>query len=277
MTSLIAKINLRGKKQKYRKLVTTDKQVYKSYESYIGSTYPYDPATTLDEEEWFAIENFSKTEFAIPLLTENVDSPNFDSIKRGEIGQVGYIFAKVGDVMYFQQVSKAKLVQKKCLFFVSGRLEYNDDAVSIPINDTPDAMYDRKNDKLYFQSIAGIKKIFPNIDQLYREATIGEVKEFLTLDCIQLENGFSADNVKIPNRKKIALAKDTLSKLNEEDRAAVFQYIGDYCPQIRMPTGGFSIGNEEDLRLFLFGVEQRFYTTIVGEEKRIANSIVTLL
>lgn len=276
MTSLIAKVRLRGSDNKFRKLVTTDKQIYQRSESYISSSYPYDPATTLDEEEWFVYEAFSQSDFTIPLLSENVDSPNYDSIKREEIGRIDFLFAKERQVLFFQQVSKARLVQKKRLLFVSGRPEYTDDAVSIPINEVPDAIYDKDNDKLYFRSIAGIKRIFPGIDQLYREATTEEVETFLNLDCIQLGNGFSAENVKIPNRKKIALAKDTLERLSDEEKATVFNYIGEYCPGIRTENGKFAITNEEELKLFLFGVEQRFYTTIVGSEKRIANSIVTL-
>lgn len=276
MTSLIAKVRLRGNDNKFRKLVTTDKQIYQRSESYISSSYPYDPATMLDEEEWFVYEAFSQSDFAIPLLSENVDSPNFDSIKREEIGQIEYFFAKVGQELFFQQVSKTRLVQKKCLLSVSGRLEYTDDAISIPINEVPDAIYEKDSDRLFFRKIAGIKRIFPNIDQLYREATTEEVETFLNLDCIQLGNGFSAENVKIPNRKKIALAKDTLERLSDEEKATVFNYIGEYCPGIRTENGKFAITNEEELKLFLFGVEQRFYTTIVGSERRIANSIVTL-
>ena len=72
------------------------------------------------------------------------------------------------------------------------------------------------------------------------------------------------------------MAKDTLERLNDEEKATVFDYIGEYCPEIRIENGKFAINNDEELKLFLFGVEQRFYTTIVGSEKRIANSIVTL-
>jgi hypothetical protein len=38
----------------------------------------------------------------------------------------------------------------------------------------------------------------------------------------------------------------------------------------------FSISNEEDLKKLLYGIEQRYYTTKVGNEKRLANSITTV-
>lgn len=34
--------------------------------------------------------------------------------------------------------------------------------------------------------------------------------------------------------------------------------------------------NDEELKFLLYGIEQRFYTTILGDEKRLANSIQTL-
>jgi hypothetical protein len=36
----------------------------------------------------------------------------------------------------------------------------------------------------------------------------------------------------------------------------------------------FEVGTEDELKMLLYGIEQRFYTTIVGGEKRIANSVV---
>lgn len=69
---------------------------------------------------------------------------------------------------------------------------------------------------------------------------------------------------------------DTLSKLKVADKKKVFTYIADYCPDLRVDINKFEIGSEDDLKMLLFGIEQRFYTTPVGEEKRIANSIIAL-
>ena len=57
-------------------------------------------------------------------------------------------------------------------------------------------------------------------------------------------------------------------------KGEVFTYIGEYCPELKVSETSFEVGNEEELKMLLYGIEQRFYTTIVGEEKRIANSVV---
>lgn len=50
--------------------------------------------------------------------------------------------------------------------------------------------------------------------------------------------------------------------------------IGDYCPELKVAENSFEIGTEGDMKKLLFEIEQRFYTTPVGREKRIANSVI---
>jgi hypothetical protein len=38
----------------------------------------------------------------------------------------------------------------------------------------------------------------------------------------------------------------------------------------------FKIATEEDLKALLYGIEQRYFTTPVGNERRLANSIISL-
>lgn len=46
--------------------------------------------------------------------------------------------------------------------------------------------------------------------------------------------------------------------------------------QYEMKKGIFTIGNEEDMKFLLLGIEQRYYTTPMIKENRIANSIMVL-
>ncbi|EFA5442641.1 ATP F0F1 synthase synthase, partial [Escherichia coli] len=41
-------------------------------------------------------------------------------------------------------------------------------------------------------------------------------------------------------------------------------------------TGCFEISCDEELKLLLYGIEERYYTTRFGNEKRLANSIQKL-
>ncbi len=82
--------------------------------------------------------------------------------------------------------------------------------------------------------------------------------------------------MKTTNRKKIALVKDTFLSLPKIEREQVFSYIREYCPNLKSTDDSFEVGNEEDLKMLLLGIEQRFYTTPIGKEKRIANSVIVL-
>ena len=48
----------------------------------------------------------------------------------------------------------------------------------------------------------------------------------------------------------------------------------------KVANAGITIENrkysEDELKMVLFGIEQRFYTTPVGDEKRIANSVIPM-
>ena len=138
----------------------------------------------------------------------------------------------------------------------------------------PDAIYCQDNDTLYFRRLESITSIFKGIDQIYREATDEETAQFLQSNFIQLGETYTAENVKTANRKRIALASKTISNLAPQDRDNIFTYIGEYCPALKTPDNKFAISGENELKLLLYGIDQRFYTTLVGNEQRIANSVI---
>ncbi len=56
------------------------------------------------------------------------------------------------------------------------------------------------------------------------------------------------------------------------------QLIRDYCPDLiaEEDSSKFKIASERNLKLLLYGLDQRLYTMLAGKEKRIANSIKKL-
>tara|TARA_B110000211_G_C13966252_1_gene502915 strand:+ start:881 stop:1069 length:189 start_codon:yes stop_codon:yes gene_type:complete len=58
--------------------------------------------------------------------------------------------------------------------------------------------------------------------------------------------------------------------LEGEEKTQIMDYIHGYCENISYDEGEktFSISNDEELKFLLYGIEQRFYTTILGDEKR---------
>ena len=147
---------------------------------------------------------------------------------------------------------------------------------AIVINDVPDAIYKKDDDRLYFRKFETITPIFKGIDELYREATDEEVDEFLGLGFINLQGEYSTEKVKKANRKRIALAMESLNRYTSEQKDTIFNYTNNYFPHLRFNGTSFEVRNEEDLKNLLYGIEQRFYTTVATYEKRCASAVYSL-
>lgn len=275
MNQLIAKIRDRSKtNNKFRK-VLSDEAVFTLPEN-LTDVIEYNPSTLLEDEQWYAIADFSTMPYCLDFLKDgDFDSVDYEQLDLTSFEKLDFLFSYQDEVYFFQNISKTQLVKKKLLSF-GERFNFDRNNTSIVIKEVADAIYVKNEDKLYFRKLSSISSIFPGIDQLHREATEAETTEFLSKGFIALTGGFSSVDVKIANRKRIALALDTLNNFCEEDRRAVFSYIQDYCPDLTIADDSFSIGDENDLKMLLFGIEQRFYTTPVGDEKRIANSVLEI-
>lgn len=59
----------------------------------------------------------------------------------------------------------------------------------------------------------------------------------------------------------------------------MLSYIESYCEDkltYDKENKKFEVATDDDLKLLLYGIEQRFYTTPIGQEKRLANSVMRL-
>lgn len=275
MNHLISKIKNRGNNSKYRKILS-NKSLYNLPED-LQPHIPYSPSHNLDEDAWFGIDNFSEKTFCLDILKEEFVSTAYDLLKSDEISKLDFLFSfQDGNYYYFQKISKTQLLSRKKIH-LGEQFNYLEDCKDIVINDVADAIYIKNNDTLYFKKLSSITGIFRGIDDLYREATEEETSTFLENEFIQLSENFSATQVKQANRKRIAMAMDILNNFEENQKEIVFDTIKDYCPDLVSENGAFKITNENDLKLLLYGIDQRFYTTPDGKEKRIANSVIKLV
>lgn len=269
MNYLLAKI----KRRNDFFLVLSTEEILYDIPVALGDSVNYAPQTLLEDGEWYKYENFSAAAFCPDILIDDFDSVNYSVIERADILKTSYLCAVQDDYYCFQLISSNMLIRKK--WFSLDELSIEVDKPIIVVNSHPDAIYNKPNDTLYFQKLSTLNGIFRGIDQLYREATDAETQAFLQNDFVNLTNNFDAAAVKIPNRKRIALVMDTLNVYTPQQRRDIYGYIQDYC-KVPFQNDQFEIGNEEDLKLVLWGIEQRFYTTKLGNEKRIANSIITI-
>ena len=275
MSNICVKLKQR-ENSKYRLMLSSDETIFPVFDPESASTSPYTPGATLEDYDWFCIQNVRDTEYSIDLLSENFTTVDLALLTHAEFERIDYLFAFDDRFIFFQNISKSNLIAQKRIFRFGEEFKYRTNCSEIVIREIPDAIYDKTTDSLYFRKLESITSIFRGIDMLYREATQEETDSFLANDFINLKDDYSGSKVKTANRKRIALAAKTLSELGETDRKNIFAYIGEYCPELKVSENAFEVGSENELKMLLYGIEQRFYTTPVGGEKRLANSVITL-
>ncbi|MGI2098395.1 hypothetical protein [Shewanella putrefaciens] len=245
----------------------------------LNACIPYNPDHNLDEDSWFKIEAFSQKTFCIGLLKKDFDSKDYHDLAKDDFSKITYLFSVQGDDFYFQKITPSLFVKRKTLVFgEAAKLETSQ--TRLVVNALPDAVYFKAADTLIFKSLATISSIFKGIDELYKEATKEEVEQFLDKSFIELSNDYNVETVSKPNRKRIGLAMATLEAMSDDDKTNMLDYIDGYCGEQKLrfdkENQKFEISNDEELKLLLYGIEQRFYTTPFGHEKRLANSVTAM-
>lgn len=273
MDSVFAKLKKLRKKPYFK--ILSDHTLFKAVSVDVGFCPLYGPDHNLDEDAWFKIEEFSKKDFCIDLIKKDFDSKDYEDLKKSQFSDISYIFSVQGEDFYFQKVTPSLYINKKTIAFGDSVI-VEENKNSLLVNTYPDAVYLKTLDTLIFRNLSTISSIFKGIDQLFKEATNEEVGKFLAESFISLAGEYEANSVSKPNRKRIALALDTLTKMSAQDRADMMAYINDYCQhtlKFDVASNKFEISKDDELKFLLYGVEQRFYTTRFGNEKRLANSI----
>lgn len=131
---------------------------------------------------------------------------------------------------------------------------------------------------LYFRCLSDITNIFKGIDELFREATNQETQDFLNLDLVNAANNFGVDQVKTANRRRIKAAMEKYNGFSDEQKDLLPEYIQEYCPNLAYDqnTKQYTVSTEDELTNLLNGINQRFYTTSIDGEKRLANSVTSI-
>jgi hypothetical protein len=265
------------RKNPYLKLIS-DHTLFETVAVNVATCVPYNPDHNLDEDCWFKIAQFSQQPFCIDLLKGDFDSKDYSDLKKEQFSKIAYLFSVQGNDFYFQKVTPSLFIRKKTVVFGEAAIVEESDN-RLVINSKPDAVYLKAIDVLIFRNLATISSIFSGIDELYKEATNEEVTEFLDESFIELTNDYGVEKVSKPNRKRVALAMATLDTMSDMDKASIFSYIDEYCGaklKLDKETNKFEVSTDDDLKLLLYGIEQRFYTTPIGQERRLANSVQTL-
>lgn len=271
MNYLLAKV--KGRNNSFLKVLASKQLILENPN--LDNTVEYSSDTLLDNDEWFKIEDFLECSYYNGLIENTFSITDYNQINSNQYNDIKYLCCKQGDLFLFQKISVTHLLSKKWINISGSPTLYTDKPI-IVINDIVDAVYNKEDDILYFRDIAKIKQMFRGIEKLYREATQAEVDSFLSKDFISLGNEFTSINVKVANRRRIAKALETLTNFNDLEIITICDYTESYCVNLTRDGDKFVVNSEEDLKLVLFGIEQRYYTTMIGDKKRVANSIIPL-
>lgn len=280
MNHLLAEIRDKGRGIKTYKIFS-DEEVY-DLPNDLDNPKAYNSDYKLEDDEWFHIPYFSTTDFCIPLLTKDFISTDYNQISSEQFKKLKYLcsYQKHNDeeYYYFQKVYTSQIIEKRWFKF-SDAPSLEKESPLVVVNIIADAIYFKTKDILYFKKLTAISTIFKGISELYKEATQEETANFLENDFIKLEDDYSSDKVGASNRKRIAMAIETLNSFSAEEKAQIYTYIKDYCSTLPFDETdlNFTIKCEDDLKHLLWGIEQRYYTTLIGNEKRVANSISAVL
>ncbi|ANH84108.1 hypothetical protein A8C56_20790 [Niabella ginsenosidivorans] len=260
------------RKQKMFRIIETETQVY-DIANLVLNGIDYNPATLIEDEELYKLTNFSESDYCLDFLTNELNTVEHDQISKEDLKKLSFICTVQDSLYFFQIINSTFFISKK--WFSIDELTLETEKPIITINSFADAIYDKQQDILYFKKLTSAQKIFKGMDQLYKEATEAESETFLENDFLEVSQDFVVAQISIPNRKRIALVNETLNRLSDEEKLAIYNYTNQYG-QVVYENGKFKIESDDDLKFVLWGIEQRFYTTQVGGEKRVANSIISI-
>ncbi len=272
MDYLIAKLK-KEKENPYEKLWSGDTEIYEMPGD-LGGAIQYEADRKLDDDEWFKIENFTNQEYCIDIIKSEFRTPLYPEINKARTSEIEFIFDYSNGVYYFQRILKRNLLVQKRLT-LGDNISLDNGERSIVINDLPDALFVVESNILYFKKLENITAIFNGIEIMYKEATKEETEDFVKNSFIELGQNYSVDKIKTMNRKRIAMAIETLKTFDNNQRKEVLEYTHKYYPHLEYEVDKeiFTINNENEMKYLLWGIEQRYYTTPITKEKRVANSV----
>ncbi len=273
MNYVVARI--KGRECKFEKIYSGE--AIFSLPQEMENAVDYEPSTILESGEWYKIEKFSDTEFIIDFLKKPFNSTEYCLGKNIQTEKIDYIVSYQDDVYCFQRVMKSSIMSKKSFAFGES-ITFHKDEKNIMINEFPDAVYEKDSDILFFKKLESIARIFKGIDILYREATETETIEFLKNDFIETTEEYGVEKIGKRNLQRIAMAMETLKEFDNKGKRKILDYTHKYYPALQYDEKDkkFTISNDDEMKCLLWGIEQRYYTTPVTKEKRIANSIVKI-
>lgn len=273
----------KGKTGCYYKLLA-DKTVFDEIPDFTESR-EYQDDYKLQDNEWFVVEQFSQKSYSGGFIQENFVATSFSFMPKDKYQHIDHIVSVQGDhkIFVFQKITPSFIYEKQKTISWGAVVHPSDQAQLsmqqdvLVIRNDADCFYLKEEDKLYFKKLSSLTTIFAGINILYKEATNEEVIDFLNMDILKVASSFNENNVKTANRRKIKEGTERYNSFSQEQKDKIPQYLAKYCPNsYNEQTKRFNVEDEKGLTNLLNVFNQRYYTTEIDNEKRLANSVTAL-
>lgn len=265
-------VKTKGRQGTFRK-VLSNQTVYDDIPDFEDKR-PYNDELNLRDGQWFVLEHFSEKDYAPILIKEDFNSAAWSQIDRADYGKIDYIVSVQdnGNLLIFQNVTTRLIYRRQRWLSLDEQPSLVENDHSLIINASADAYYMRDTDSLFFKRLSNITSIFSGINELYNEATDADVDSLFRLSMLHVDAGFTIDKVKTANRRKIKEALDMYNNYTAEQKTQLPNYLKKYCADLVYDEhlGKFEISTEKTLSLLLNGICQRYYTTEISNEKKVA-------
>lgn len=265
-------VKTKGRQGTFRK-VLSNQTVYSDISEF-DDKRPYNDELNLRDGQWFVLEQFSQKDYAPALVTEVFNSAVWSQISRADYDKIDYIVSvqNDGNLLIFQNVTTRLIYKRQSLLSLDEQPSLINKDYTLVINTNADAYYVRDIDSLFFKRLSNITSIFPGINELYNEATDAEVDSLFRLSMLHVNPNFTRNKVKTANRRKIKEALDMYNNYTAEQKIQLPTYLQKYCADLIYDEqeGKFEISTEKTLSLLLNGLCQRYYTTEISNEKKVA-------
>lgn len=265
-----------------RSILLTEDTVYDANtenQTQYSSTHRLDS----EENEWFYVDNFRESNFNTPIAKIGQQGIKVEELfnRLTELTQfqsrdypcIKWLITKQGACYYFQKVlPSSRIANKKFIWFTVGSPQIQEINNSVEVHrEHPDIIYDSTADKLIFKDLSRAKGMFPDLINLYREATNEEVEGFISNRTdISISQSFE---IGVRNRKEAARLLPKIEALSDEARDILTRYVDDHIGKTNLQRGDdekIIISNPTDFKEYIALLDERFIVSeVYGESRRV--------
>lgn len=226
--------------------------------------------------QWFRIGHFNDNEAFMPSLFLEFDVAELEDLTREQYDSIEFIAFHEDGKYYIQKITKGAYMTKRWFAWNGQIVKYHCESNMLNINPIPNCIYDSNLHCLFFMEISKAYGIFKKLKVDYAEATNGEVEGFLSSDIVETHN-FDISKVGVANRKRINSIIRQYNNYTEAQKDTLKDYIHDKVgDNLTLNGNKFVVSTDKDLRLLLYGIQQRFYVPPLSGETQVATNTTNI-